>query len=76
MFHVALDPHLAALLVEDAYANNSKPAAWIRELVCRHIASSDCDLNSLYEEAKRADQKLWSDSYATRRKKSLVEEGS
>ena len=75
MFHVALDPNLAALLVKDAYVNNSKPAAWIRELVCRHIASSDCDFNTLYEEAKQADSKLWSDSYSTRRKKPSVEEG-
>lgn len=76
MFHVALDPHLADLLVRDAYSNNSKPAAWIRELVCRHLASSDCDFSEMYEDAKLADAKLWIESYNSRRKKPSVQEGS
>ena len=76
MFHVALDPYMADLMVRDAYLNNSKPAAWIREIVCRYIASSQCELNGMYEEAKQADAILWHESYASRRKKPSVSEGS
>jgi len=79
VFHVSIDPHRAALLVEDARSNDSRPAAWIRELVHRHLASDNSSVSNLYEDARAADDQAWMDSYKTRfegRKKSSVQEGS
>ena len=79
VFHVSIDPNRAALLVEDARANDSRPAAWVRELVHRHLASDASSVADQYEDARAADDKAWVDSYKTRfegRKKSSVEEGS
>ena len=78
-FHVSLDRNCADLLIQDAQDNGFRPAAWIRELMHRHLRSDQSSVSELYEWARQADEQAWTDSYAKRfesRKKPSVEEGS
>ena len=65
-FHISVDPSRAGLLIQEAEARDLKPAALVRELVHKFLASEECSLSHLYEDAKSSDRQLWEDSYKHR----------
>ena len=67
-FHVSLDPCRAELLAQDARLNHTRPAAWIRELIYRHLAENS-SVTEHYEEARELDDAAWMDTYRQRSEK-------